>query len=249
MRAKSWIVGLVLFAIVASLPAFGDTLIRRATHRDAFSMMGQNQPAQDDTSTLWMSQDRVAMFGGQTDAIVRLDQSKVYLIDRSAKTYTVLSLPIDLAKLVDPNDPNAATFTQMMEMMKSTVSVTPTEERKKIGSWNARLYHVVFTNKMVTFRSETWATQEVKIDYPVYRAMDEALMSLNPATQDAGAEFRKIEGIPVLEEQTITVMGSEMKMREQTLEITQGKAPSGVYDPPAGFTAKPFNPMEAMQRR
>jgi len=44
-------------------------------------------------------------------------------------------------------------------------------------------------------------------------------------------------------------MGSSMKMTEKVLEVRQGGAPAGAYDPPAGFTEKPFNPMEALQRQ
>jgi len=249
MRVKAWVVGLCLLALGASLSASADTMIRRATHRDAFTMMGQSQPADDDTVTLWLGKDRIAMAGGRTDAIVRLDQSKIYLLDHEAKVYHVLTLPIDFAKLFDPSDSTAAQLRQMMEMMKSTASVTPTEERKPVGAWNARLYHAVVSNNMMTFKSEIWATADVKIDYPVYRALDEALFALNPATKDAVAEFRKIEGLPVLEEQTIAVMGQEMKMSERTLEVKDGSAPAGAYDPPAGYASKPFNPMEALQRQ
>jgi hypothetical protein len=248
MRVKPWIAGLCLLALAASLPAAADTCITRATHRDAFTMMGQSQPASDDTATIWLGTDRIAMLGGSTNAIVRLDQSKVYLLNQEAKVYHVLTLPIDLAKLMDPKDPNAQMVQQMLDMMKSTASVTATEERKPIGAWNARLYHAVIQNSMMTFKSEIWATTDVKIAYPSYRALDEALLSLNPATKDAAAEFRKIEGLPVLEEQTVAVMGSEMKMSEKTLAVKDGAAPAGTYDPPAGFTEKPFDMMEAMQR-
>jgi len=249
MRVTPWIVGLCLLALAATLPAAADTFIQRATHRDAFTMMGQSQPASDDTVTIWLGADRIAMSGGSTNAIVRLDQSKLYLLDREAQAYHVLPLPIDLAKLMDPNDPNAQMVQQMLEMMKSTASVTPTEERKTIGSWNARLYHAVIQNSMMTFKSEIWATTDVKLTLPTYRALDEALLSLNPATRDAAAEFRKIEGLPVLEEQSVAVMGSEMKMWEKTLAVRDGAAPAGTYDPPAGYTEKPFNLMEAMQRQ
>jgi hypothetical protein len=249
MRVEPWVAGLCLLALVASLPAAADTCIERASHRDAFTMMGQTQPASDDTVTLWLGADRVAMSGGSTNAIVRLDQSRLYLLDRKAKTYHVLALPIDLAKILDPNDPNAQMVQQMLEMMKSTASVTPTDSTQKIGTWNARLYHAVIRNSMMTFKSEIWATTDVKITYPSYRALDEALLSLNPATKDAAAEFRKIEGLPVLEEQTVAVMGSEMKMWEKTLAVRDGAAPAGTYDPPSGYTEKPFNLMEAMQRQ
>ena len=53
----------------------------------------------------------------------------------------------------------------------------------------------------------------------------------------------------MLEEQSVAVMGSEMKMWEKTLAVRDGAAPAGTYDPPAGYTEKPFNLMEAMQRQ
>jgi hypothetical protein len=133
--------------------------------------------------------------------------------------------------------------------MKSTATVTATEERKKVGDWNARLYHAVVQGSMMTFRADIWATTDVKVDLSVYRSLEEATFGLNPALKDAAAEFRKIDGLPVLEEQTVTVMGNEMKMSERLLQMKETAPPAGTYDPPAGYAAKPFNLMDAMQRR
>jgi hypothetical protein len=247
MKRFAWIgTALFLFAGMA-LPAAADTLIRQHVHTGAIEMMGQSRPAQDDTVSIWLSKDRLAVSGGGNDVIVRLDLNQLYLLDHDKKAYSALALPIDLTKILPADDPNAPMLAQMIEMMKSTTTLTPTEEHKKVGPWNARRYNMETKNNFLTLQGVLWATTEAPIDPQLYRTLQENLLSLNPALRDALASMRKIEGVVVLQEQNITAMGATTSILTETLEIKEGSAPADVYRVPKEYAKQDFNPLENMR--
>ena len=51
----------------------------------------------------------------------------------------------------------------------------------------------------------------------------------------------KIEGFPVGSKVVIEIFGSEIKAESQVLEVTEKKAPQGIYSPPKGFIIKSFD--------
>ncbi|MCK4413223.1 MAG: hypothetical protein KAY32_06745 [Candidatus Eisenbacteria sp.] len=239
--------GLIALALLPG-PALGDVLIRQIVHTDLPSAMGETQTAQDDTSTIWLSTDRLAVSGGGADALVRLDLSQFYLINHEDQSYVMLSLPIDLANVLPEDDPSAQMFKQMMQAMQTTITVTPTDQTKEIRSWDARLYQVEMKNNFVTIQMDAWATEDTSVDPKLYWKLYEALFSVNPVTKDAMSSFQKIKGIIVLQEQTVQVMGQETKQRTEVIEIREEKAPREVFRLPKGYEKKTFNPMEAMGR-
>jgi hypothetical protein len=58
----------------------------------------------------------------------------------------------------------------------------------------------------------------------------------------------KIEGLVVEQQGVMTMMGNEVGTSEKALSIENVEAPAGTYDPPAGYTEKPFDFMAQMQR-
>jgi hypothetical protein len=74
------------------------------------------------------------------------------------------------------------------------------------------------------------------------------LNSLQPGMADAIREMRKLEGLVVEQQGVMTMMGNEVGTSERAISIENIEAPAGTYDPPAGYTEKPFDFMEKMQR-
>ncbi len=48
-------------------------------------------------------------------------------------------------------------------------------------------------------------------------------------------ELKKIKGVQVYSEQTITMMGQPMKSSIELMEFKEGKAPDNVFDLPADY--------------
>ncbi len=222
--------------------ATADIKVVKNTHQDGFSIMGQTQPADDRQQTTWIGDDRMSMDQGNGVTIVRLDLMKLYLIDHDSKTYQVLDLPVDLSKLVPPE------MQPMLAMMQFTVTVTPTDEHKQVGAWNARRYDMVMDGQMFSMKTTMWVTKVQGYDPEAFNSMYVHLNSLQPGMADAVKEMSKIEGLVVEQQGVMTMMGTEVGTSEQAVSIDQMTPPPGTYDPPAGYTEKPFDFMERMQR-
>src|SRR4030066_312219 len=125
----------ILFSLVLVLAAFAsaDIYIKSKTHTDAFAVMGQNQPAKDETTEQWMGDDKFAAITPALSIVVDLKKNMLYWINHGNKSYIESPLPFDFTKIVDPQ------MAQMMsQMMKMTGTVTPTNQTKKTPESAAR---------------------------------------------------------------------------------------------------------------
>ena len=240
MLARRILVVSFIFVMVASFAA-ADLKVVKQTHRDGFSMMGQTQPAEDSEQTTWIGDDRMIMNQGDTATIVRLDTNKLYVVNHSTQTFNVLDLPIDLTSLVPPE------MKPMLDMMKFEVTVTPVDEHKQVGDWNARRYDMTMSSSMFTMKSTMWVATVPGYDPVTFQKMYVQLNSLQPGMADVVDEMRKIDGLVVEQQSVMTMMGNEVGTSEKTISIEDVDAPAGTYDPPAGYNEKPFNFMERMQ--
>ena len=232
--------GLVVIYMFFSAPLIqADTFIQAKRHTDSFTMMGQTQPAKDEVTTMWVAKDkyRTDVREGQS-FIVRLDQSKMYVLDHTEKMYSAVDLPIDWSKMIPPESQQMAE--QWMQMFKMTATVTDTGETKKIKGWNCRKY-LVSLKGMMRADMEVWTTKDIKIDYSAYKKFGESVMSMNPMFKDAMEEMKKIEGYTVSSATTMNMMGADMKTTEEVIEVSEKPAPRGVYDIPAGYKEVPYN--------
>ena len=160
----------------------------------------------------------------------------------TTKTYHVLDLPVDLSTLVPPE------MQPMLAMMQFEVTVTPTDEHKQVGEWDARRYDMSMTSQMFSMKSTMWVTKVAGYDPEAFNSMYVHLNSLQPGMADAVKEMGKIDGLVVEQQGLITMMGNEVGTSEKTISIDNMDAPAGTYDPPAGYTEKPFDFMARMQR-
>ena len=233
---------ITIAALLTAGLAVADMKIVKLTHQDGFTIMGQTQPPEDREQTTWIGGDRMHMDQGARATIVRLDTMKLYVIDHTAQTYHVLDLPIDLSTLVPPE------MQPMLAMMQFEVTVTPTDEHKKIGEWNTSRFDMTMSSKMFTMKSTLWVAKVDGYDPELYFSMYSHLNSLQPGMADAVNQMRKIEGLVVEQTSVMTMMGNDVGTSEKTISIDTVDAPPGTYDPPAGYTEKPFDFMQQMQQ-
>ena len=231
--------GLLILLFAATAPrAAADTFIEQLVEQTI-----PNQPVATDTITIWMSADRMAILGAGQDILLRLDLSQLYLLNAKEKSYSVLSLPIDLGTLLPPDDPQAPMLKQMLTMTQAVATVTPTDVRKQIGPWEARRYDMEIKNDYIDVLDTLWASQAVPIDMKLYNSLQENLLALNPVMRNAAASMRRIEGVVVLQEATIAAMGMTTKTRTEILKVGEKEAPAGAYQVPKGFEKHAFNPL------
>lgn len=233
------------FAAFLSAPAFcADFVITTTKHTDAAKggMPGMPAtPAKDSTSVTWIGKEHLRIENGDDVTLLRADTKKLYMLDTKAKTYSVIDLPFDLKKYMPAE--YAPMFEQMASQVK--VTVTATTETKKIKEWNATKYTVVTALPMGgSMTQEIWATKDITIDAALWQETMGALQSLNPMGGAAmAAEMKKIEGVHVLTERTQSMMGNEVKTKDEVVSVEQKEPAAGLYEVPKDFTEKPFDPM------
>ncbi len=106
-----------------------DVYIKQKIHTDAISMMGQSQPAVDDFSEIWFTENKMAMHSPGTSIIVDMAKKVVLMVNTEGKTYVEMEIPVDFSKYI-PDE-----MAQMAQMMLQTsVTVQPTGETATINN-------------------------------------------------------------------------------------------------------------------
>ena len=222
----AWLI--LLFSVFLT----ADVYIKTNVHTDAFAMMGQNQPAKDEVMEQWVGNNQLVNKTG--DKIMILDMSKnvMFIVNPKDKSYVETALPLDMSKLV----PKEAA--SMLSMMKVTVTVTPNNQTQKINKWNCTGYDVDMNMMMMQMKMKVWATVDVPFDWKLFGKMYANVAKIQFMDDNAINEFKKIAGFQVASEMTMNVMGSNMKVTTQVVEIITKDAPAGTYMVPPGFSKK-----------
>lgn len=235
----------LIFLILMFQNAYADIYMKQKQHTDAVTMMGQTQPAKDVISESWITADKIVMMTEKQKVIMDMDKKTMTMVNHEQKV--IANMPMDLSKSMGKMDrkedmsPEAkAQFQQMMsQMMQIEVKVKETNERKKIGKWNCRKYLQTINMAMGTTNSEIWTTEDIKVDEDLYIKYSVGILAQMPGmsqNMDAIAqELKKIKGVQVYSEQTITMMGQAMKSTIEMIEFKEGKAPSDIFELPAEY--------------
>src|SRR5262249_20100659 len=201
----------------------------------------ESQPAHDTEVRLWVAGDKVRRDDGDSSMILRLDRNKLFLVHHADKTYNELPLPSDFVRYMGKaNVDLAQTWVQKMRL---TVKVTPGSETKKINAWTAKRAQMDITSAMgMKIATTLWLSKDVP-GYPVLNKLTAALAALQPGASDWSDKLEQLDGFPVLKEDDVDALGARFKTREEPVSTEPKTAPAGLYDPPAGYTAAPFDPL------
>jgi opacity protein-like surface antigen len=222
----------VFLVLVFSVLLSADIYIKSNIHTDAFTMMGKNQPAKDEITEQWIGNNQMANITGDKVMIMDMNRNLMYIVNPKEKSYVETTLPLDMSKLI-PKE-----MAPMMGMMKLTVKVTPNGQTQKINKWNCSGYDVDMGMSMMQMKMKVWATTDVPFDWKAFAKMYANISKMSFMDDAAIAEFMKITGHQVASEMTMNMMGANMKVSTQVMEITSKPAPAGIYTVPANFSKK-----------
>jgi hypothetical protein len=243
--------GLLLVVIFVAVPLAvqADVYIKQKNHTDGFSVMGQSQPAKDDMFVTWMSKDMARMDHGEDSSIIiRMDLMVMYMLDHTKMEYT--EMPLDSKGDIfssaiaasDMSDEEQAEAKKMMagfaKMMKPKVTVKATGETQKIKDWNCKKYDMTMSMMGMTTKSEVWASEDIKIDYELYRNLNFSLLGQTQGIEDMMKEMEKVKGIVVLSTGSMSMMGTDVKSTQELIEVAEKSAPKGTYDVTEGYKKK-----------
>ncbi|UCG61001.1 MAG: DUF4412 domain-containing protein [Candidatus Zixiibacteriota bacterium] len=240
---RSFVTGVtVLLAVfVLASPAVGDHFIRQVHHTDAYEIMGQKQAAVDDTTVIWLTEGKSCMLtSGDESYIYIADDMKLYVVDHNARKYSETSTDAAAAleeAMADMDDEERAMAEAMQQQMMQSMrlTVTPTEETKKIGDWNTTRYMMEMSMPMGNATTEMWVTDDVEADWESFQAMANSQMAAMPGFEQMLEETKKIKGIPVYSVTSTQVMGVEVKSTVEILEFLTKDAPAGTFAVPEGY--------------
>lgn len=237
LRSLKPFILLAVLLLVFSTSIFADSFIKQVAHIKGYEMMGQRSPEKYDTTTIWMSKDKSYAELNNTNGVIYDMNTGIFtVVDHAKKEYSKFSMDI-LNKPASGDNHDMMQMKQMAQMMTAgmTVSVTPTDSTKKVGKWDTKLYIVEVNMKMMPMKQRLWVTEELDIDYEMYRSISNAMMSLMPGFEKIFEEMKKIKGVAVEMDQTVSVMGTDIGSSTTVIEYEQKDAPAGTYDIPEGF--------------
>lgn len=246
MRLDRVLVFTLAMVLAAGL-AGADYKVVQQHHQDGFSMMGQTQPPTDEEHVTWIGDKKMRMDQGSSSTVVRLDAGKMFIIDHKDKTYTEVDLPVDISSLLPPGMAD-----QMLSMMKFDVTVTATDETKKVGEWNAKRYDLKMTSSMMSMESILWASTETAVDLEEYFSLFSKVMSLQPGMDGMMEQMRQVDGYVVSQESKMSMklMGeTTVESTEVVTSIEEMDPPAGIYDPPSDYKREEFDYMAMLQDR
>ena len=133
--------------------------------------------------------------------------------------------------------------TKWAEQVRLAVKVTPGSETRKINGWTARRVQMDVVSAMgMKIGTTLWVSRDVA-GYATLNKLTAALAALQPGAAEWSQKLEAIDGFPVLKEDDVDAMGTHFKTRDELLSVEPRVAPAGTFEPPAGYTAVPFNPM------
>ena len=228
---KKYLFILILIILTTGLVT-ADVYIKQKIHTDAISMMGQNQPAVDDFSEIWFTENKLAMHSPGMSVVVDMAKKVLLMVNLEGKTYVEMEIPVDFSKYI-PDE-----MAQMAQMMLNTsVTVQPTGESMTINNWKCDGYDVNMDMVMFQMKTKVWASKDVPFDWKElmdkYLEMSKVMLRLNDQSIQ---EMAKIDGYQIKSETTINMMGSDINSYQEVVEISQKAAPAGAYAVPEGFT-------------
>ena len=253
---------LAAFTLVAREQAQADTYLRQVMRTAPMVIYGQSMPGKVDTATSWLTAERAYQDHGDGTATLYLaSDSTLYLINHDEKSVYRLDLTagVDLSQLLGAAlpDTNAAgepltdaekkdqeqqkqQMSLMAEaMMKSAkIHVEATGVQKQIGSWNTEQYRVDISMATMESKGELWATPVAPEAYRAYQRLAYSQMAMAPGFEDLLKEISKIKGITVYSKNTMKIMGVDVEVETELLEMKSSAAPAGVYELPKGYALK-----------
>ncbi len=236
--------GVILLA--GAVSAGAEIYIKQNRHTDAYTVMGQSQLEKDEITVTWLAKDKARTDMGEENSIIILPEKKaMIMLNHKDKTYMELPFGMDNMMGAMMGGEQDEETKKAMEMAKKMAQgfmksieakVTETEETKKIKDWNCRKYVIEVSMPMAgKSTSEAWATEEIKIDPRLYWMTANAMMASQQGFETLLQEMQKVKGVIVYQETKSEVMGSEVRMVEEVVEIAEKAAPAGAYEIPAGY--------------
>ncbi|MCK5124629.1 MAG: DUF4412 domain-containing protein [candidate division Zixibacteria bacterium] len=235
----------IIAALFISAPVLADDFLLQVMHTDAYEVMGQKQPAIDDTTIIWLTDGKACTQNPDNSSVIyNAEENSIYMLNNEKKEYSVIQLgqAAGDAKGESGDESQAAMMKRAQAMMgKPKITVTLSEETKKIGDWQTKKYDVNLAMAMMASKQQMWVTEDIKIDNSALHAVSGGMMAQMPGFADIIEQMKQIKGVPVLTVTSASVMGQKIITTTELIEYSEKDAPDGIYDVPNGYKKVEMN--------
>jgi hypothetical protein len=239
------LLALLCLAAVASAPVRADQVMNIFRHTDEMKMMGHTTPAQDVMTETWFGEQGMRFDDPDSAIIVRVDQKKLFVVNKKEKSFSAIDLPFDFKSLVGPE--MASMMDQMMKMMAATVTVTPTDRSGEYAGYHCKWYKVDIKMNMMQMAMDSCNSENMPVDVDRYHSLRKMQAEMSMNSQWIKDLMDKLPGFAVRSETATTMMGKTFKSWQELRSVEEKGAPHGFYEPPAGFKEIKFDPMKQQQ--
>lgn len=223
------------------------------------------------TSTQYFSSDRMRVSSGESDLIYEFSKGRMVNVDHKRKEYSEISLAEleaamtaasgEMEKLSAQLDGMPAGMREKMQKMMGggggRVTLTKGGTRK-IAGYTTREYVITRGDSM---KMRVWATSQLQppvsladVARMTSASGPMAAMAKNPMFKgmaDMVDKMKEVQGFPLADSNTFTIMGRTMKTSREATEVKQGAIPAATFDLAAiapGYK-KIKHPLSKMGRR
>jgi hypothetical protein len=185
----------------------------------------------------WIGGKKMAVFTEGRIVMIDLNQNRFIFANRKDKTYVETILPLDLAKILP------AQLVTRLAMFRTQGEVKETSETKKSGKWDTRCYEIntwiIYEGARLNQRdTKAWYTTNLPFDLNVYMEILPVFLTLSNFDEALINEMKKIKAVRVSSETTRYIDGKSVNSKREIVEMSEKKAPAGIYSIPKAFKKK-----------
>jgi len=239
---------LVLFSLAATTGAEDLTIVSNVT-----SQGGPDSGPSTSTSYLTATKFRVTT--KRSDVIMDMAAGKYTVIDNQKRQYWEMTQDDINAMTQRMNDsmrqatqqnPQAAKMMEgMLGGMMGQVTVTKGTATKKVAGYDCTDYLV----SMGMMKQHFWITTELNppVSMGQWASAQRAMFAGSPLASSMGKlmeEFGKIQGFPLANNSTTTILNKTIESTSEAVEVKKGPIPPSAFAVPEGY-AKVASPLAA----
>lgn len=245
MSLSSRLAAAAVLALLAGCGGRAETIratrLTQITTTAAAALLGQTLPARSDTTVVWLAADRTRRDTGRQSFVLRADDERMLMIDRTAANYLDVSLREASKLMADlAAAPDTATHPRdrlLHGMVHLGAKVTATDDQARIDGHDCRRYVVELHLGDTRIISEQWVTGDLQIDDRLLRRASFATLLGLPGAAEAMAELARIEGVAVRTTTITTMLNREIRSETRLAEVVTVQVAPDHFAPPAGFQA------------
>ena len=120
-------------------------------------------------------------------------------------------------------------------MQSATVEVEATDETKTIGAWETKKYTLDLSIAGMQSKGELWVTPAAPDLYRLFQQLAYSQLAASPGFDRLLEEMSEVEGVTVYSKSTMTIMGVNVDVETELLDMSEADAPQGIYELPEDY--------------